>query len=976
MDPREPTPRPLHTEVASTGYPIRRARISLTTRILLMLVGVLVAILVTLLLFTDTFISQLSNRFADDTAQLSDQIAERSSSVLEQQSTRAYGIQSDQEAHALDFVFSQVRAAVELLAHFGQLYSQPGYRTTVAALPSEAFVQPGRRPRDMELDAARDVEVSWAYPMWHAPTDARAGAVSHDVARYASLRDPMVALCRQQPHLVWAYAAFPSKAMVLVPGNGLFADKPDFDPTARPWYREAMEAGVGEAVWQTPYVDAATERLTVTCSQAFAGRDGSVIGVVAVDVSLDVLRSWLESLAGEEDFEAYLVDRSGGIVYQSSYSRETGDWRQNFEPAEFTTAMTDRDRAILSDLEALTPGVRKMSRPEGQRYVAYAPIPTVGWNLVLSYPNDALLALQRQSEEEIEDAFREAQKVTDRRFAELNKWFMAGIFGVCLVLMGLVTISLTRGFKKPINQIIEDIHVVSTGNLDHQVQHRSDDELGELANAFNEMTLQLRRTRDQLQEYNRTLEARVDERTAEVMQRNEELNELYKEAEQQYMKLKATQSQLIQQERMATLGQLVAGIAHEINNPVNFLINSIRPLRQVIGKIENVLKLYASAEDLDAEEAAARLRKIKLYKKQMRFENMLGDVESALELINAGADRTRQIVQNLRSFSRTEQGTYKPVDVRRGLDITVSLLAHHLKNRIEVVREYEEVPDVECDPGKINQVFMNLLSNAAQAIEGEGQIHLGVQQTGKYVKIHIRDDGAGIPDENLYRIFEPFFTTKGETQGTGLGLAITHNIITEHGGTIEVRSKVGKGTEFIISLPIHQRTSEDSQSLDEESSVDTSPGITQQIPIYSGDRVSVADDTEDVRWSRGETTIEEGSGEPTPAQSAAVADDPLGVSDEMPARKPARSRSRRRGRKKEERSEDSHDTLSQPSEDSDGPRTPKAQRPVPDRRDDAGRVTGRFRITPAEEVPVEGAGGDAETPEPPAGDGGDTPDPD
>jgi len=953
MDPREPTPRSLHAEVASTGYPIRRARISLTTRILLMLVGVLVVILVILLLFTDTFIGQLSNRFADDTAQLSDQIAERSSTVLEEQSRKAYGVQASQQALSLDFVFTQVEAAVELLAHFGTLYSQPGYRSSVAALPSSAFADPARRPHRMVRDEARDIEVSWAYPMWHAPTGASGGAVRADVARYAALRDPMVALCQEQPHLVWAYAAFPSKALVLMPGNGLFADKPDFDPTARPWYRNAMEAAGDHTVWQAPYVDAASERLTV-----------------------------LESVAGDEDFEAYLVDRSGRVVYQSSYSWETSDWRQNFEPAEFTTATNEVDRQILSDMDALTAGVRRMNRPEGQRVVAYAPIPTVQWNLVLAFPNDALVSLQRQSEEEISDAFREAQKVTDRRFNELNKWFMAGIFGVYLVLMGLVTISLTRGFKQPINRIIEDIHVVSTGNLDHQVQHRSDDELGELANAFNEMTLQLRRTRNQLQEYNRTLETRVAERTAEVVQRNEELNELYKEAEQQYMKLKATQSQLIQQERMATLGQLVARIAHEINNPVNFLINSIRPLRQVIGKIENVLKLYESAEELAGEEAAARLRKIKLYKKQMRFENMLGDVESALELINAGADRTRQIVQNLRSFSRTEQGTYKPVDVRRGMDITVSLLAHHLKNRIEVTRDYDEVPDVECDPGKINQVFMNLLSNAAQAIEGEGTIHLAVKLTGKYVKIHIRDDGGGIPDENLYRIFEPFFTTKGETQGTGLGLAITHNIITEHGGTIEVRSKVGKGTEFIISLPIHQRTSEDSGSLDEESSVDTSPGITQQIPIYSGERVSVADDTDDMHWAgRQEPTIEETSGDPTPQQGAVPVDDPLGLNGDVPVRKKKKKKKKKKVRARrgeDEDSERSHDTLSQPSEDSDAKSTPtpRASRAVPDLRTDEGRVTGRYRIAPATEVPTTEEPAPAEqvdTEQPPPAEDGDDP---
>ena len=796
-----------------------------------MLLAVVALIVLVLLIFTDSYNARMSRRLARDTAELSERITERSGEVIEVQSLASYEMQARLQAQTLDLLFSEVEASVEMLASSAAQYARQGHTGSVRALPSKAFLDPSRRPRDMVRDPARGMEVSWAYPAWHAPDGANLAAVEASVARFAMLRDSMVGLCQNHPHLVWAYAAFPSHTLLLVPGNGSFADVGDLDPVERDWYGKAVAYDGARAVWQTPYIDAASGRLTVTCSKAFHGRDGKIAGVVAVDLSLSVLQEWLESLAGETDIDAFLFDRAGEIVHQHSYQAETGNWRDDFQPPAFKDAFGAADEPILADLAAMNSGVRLLQGPDGSRYMAYSPIPTVEWNLVLSHPNTALYTLKRENREEIAAAFAEAKKTTDRRLDELEKWFMLSIVIVCLGVMGVVAWTLNWRMRRPIDRMIRDIRIVSTGNLAHRMSHDSDDELGELARAFDEMTEQLRRTRDQLREYSRTLEQRVTERTGELAQRNDELNQLYEEAEHSYMQLKAAQSQLVQHERMATLGQLVAGIAHEINNPVNFLINSVRPLRQVTGKIENVLRLYESTEGLPAEEMSDRLRKIRLYKKQMAFDTVLGDMDSALELICQGAERTGQIVENLRVFSRTEQTTFKSVDLRRGLDITISLLAHHLKNRISVHKDYHEIPLVECNPGQINQVFMNLLSNAAQAIRESGDIWIEVHKTGKYVRVRIRDSGVGIPEDHLYRIFEPFFTTKGEAQGTGLGLSITHNIIQEHGGTIEVRSELGKGTEFTVSLPVVQHSVDGSGSFDDES-FESSPGTTKQIPMY------------------------------------------------------------------------------------------------------------------------------------------------
>jgi len=802
--------------------------VSLSSRVLLLLVGLLLAILFVLLVFTDTFIGRLSDRFAEDTDELGEQLSLRAGRVIEEQSQAAYATQAREQAQTLDLLFSDVAASARELARLAEQSATRGGDSGVRALPSASFVGDGRAP-DMEYDEAREMAVSWVHPVWHAAPGASGDEVRRDVGRFGGLRDSMVAACRSRQHVLWSYIGLPSGTLMLVPGNASFADKEGYDPTLRDWYRGAMAAEIGEVVWGLPYLDAATGRVTVWCATPFRDGSGEVAGVVGFDLFLTVLQEWLEPLEADEDFHAYLVNRDGRVVYERAYSHRSGDWGETFEPVDFLDGRGEAELALLDDIRSQNLGVQRVLRPEGTRYFAHAPIPTAGWSLVLSYPNSALETLQRESRAEIADVFGKAQSTTGRRIRDLRTWFMLSVIGVCGVLMIAVAVSLNLRFKRPVSRMIEDIEVVSTGDLEHQIRHESDDELGELAEAFNEMTLQLKRTRDQLRQYSRTLELRVAERTAELAQRNQELADLYEEAEQSYMQLKATQAQLVQHERMATLGQLVAGIAHEINNPVNFLINSVRPLRQVTAKIENVLRLYESAEALPPEEMVERIHKIQLYKRQMAFDAVLDDVNSALELIANGAERTSQIVENLRIFSRSEPTVYKPVDLRRGLDITLSLLAHQLRNRISVHKDYRKVPSVECNPSQINQVFMNLLGNAAQAIENEGDIWLQVRRAGKYVRVRIRDNGCGIAEEHLYRIFEPFFTTKSEAHGTGLGLSITHNIIQDHGGTIEVRSEPGKGTEFTVSLPVTQQSG--SQSFSDDS-VDASPSSTQQIPIY------------------------------------------------------------------------------------------------------------------------------------------------
>jgi signal transduction histidine kinase len=249
--------------------------------------------------------------------------------------------------------------------------------------------------------------------------------------------------------------------------------------------------------------------------------------------------------------------------------------------------------------------------------------------------------------------------------------------------------------------------------------------------------------------------------------------------------LQATQAQLVQSEKMAGLGKLVAGVAHELNNPIGFIYANMDHFRRYIGELQTVCD-HASVGEAEKERAG-------------RAFQTLGKL---IESCSNGAQRIKEIVLGLRTFSRLDEAAVKAVDIHEGIESTLTLLENHLKDRIAVHRDFQKLPPVECYAGQLNQVLMNLLTNAADAIEGEGEVTISTREDGDCVRIAIQDTGAGIPEENLNQIFVPFFTTKEIGKGTGLGLSISYGIVKKHGGSIEVETEIGKGTLFTIVLPI------------------------------------------------------------------------------------------------------------------------------------------------------------------------------
>jgi PAS domain S-box-containing protein len=298
---------------------------------------------------------------------------------------------------------------------------------------------------------------------------------------------------------------------------------------------------------------------------------------------------------------------------------------------------------------------------------------------------------------------------------------------------------------------------------------------------------------------NAELEQRVLERTADLEASHRDLEKAYDE-------LKATQSLMLQQEKMASIGQLAAGVAHEINNPIGFMLSNLASLKKYADKLVNftdfqweVIKESLSGPGLEPREAMDRIVR---ERKSKKIDIIVEDVGQLIDESLDGGERVKKIVQNLKSFAHLDETGDQSVDLNQQLDSTINIVWNELKYKVTLNKEYGEIPKITCNGGQINQVFLNMLVNAAQAIEKTGEITIRTRKDQDNISVSISDTGAGIPPDKINRIFEPFFTTKEVGKGTGLGLSISYDIIKKHGGKIEVESEVSRGTTFTVVLPI------------------------------------------------------------------------------------------------------------------------------------------------------------------------------
>ena len=274
---------------------------------------------------------------------------------------------------------------------------------------------------------------------------------------------------------------------------------------------------------------------------------------------------------------------------------------------------------------------------------------------------------------------------------------------------------------------------------------------------------------------------KLEENNLLLAKQKEEISQQHLQLQETHAQLQQAQLHLVQSEKMASLGQLTAGIAHEINNPINFVSGSISPMRKDCSELKTAIERVKELVGGPSQDKLLRQQIHQVFQEEALDDNF-SEMESLLDGIEEGAQRTSKIVAGLRSFSRLDEGSWKQIDLHEGLDATVGLLQHRMKGKIRLKCDYEDIPPVFCLPGDINQVFYHILINAIEAIEEEGEILIQTRMEQRRVQITIRDSGPGIPSALQEKIFDPFFTTKAVGKGTGLGLSIAFGIIQHHKG--------------------------------------------------------------------------------------------------------------------------------------------------------------------------------------------------
>jgi signal transduction histidine kinase len=573
----------------------------------------------------------------------------------------------------------------------------------------------------------------------------------------------------------------------------------DYDSLKESWYTAPIKAG--KATWSRIYTWTSPYGPYITASAARPLYDAKqqLLGMISADIHLLKLSEFLQNLDVTQTGQVFILEHSGLLIANSGKAQPFKVVKNDIQRLNAIDSPDPTIQAVAKQLQQRFNGFGTLTNEKLQfdfqgesHYVRVAPWRDeygLDWLVVVSVPESAFMA----------------QINANTRTTLLL--CLAALAGATV--LGFYT---SRWITRPILRLSAATRAIAAGNLNQRVEAKGIQELSSLSRSFNEMAGQLRDSFHALEESNAELEHRVQQRTHELSQNNRQLQTTLEELHQ-------TQTQMVQSEKMSALGQMVAGVAHEINNPVNFIHGNLNHVEEYTQELVGLLQRYQSHYPHPPQELQEAVEDADL-------AFLLTDLVKMLQSMKVGTERIREIVLSLRNFSRLDEAEFKAVDIHEGIDNTLVILRHRFKARaerpeIQVVKDYGQLPLVECYAGQLNQVFMNILSNAIDAFEESNQgksfeaiaaqpntlwLHTAVTSQGA-VQITIADNGPGMAETVRTRLFNPFFTTKAVGKGTGLGLSISYQIITEkHGGQLFCHSTPGQGAKFVIEIPIQQVT--------------------------------------------------------------------------------------------------------------------------------------------------------------------------
>ncbi|MCW6036511.1 HAMP domain-containing protein [Spirulina subsalsa FACHB-351] len=572
--------------------------------------------------------------------------------------------------------------------------------------------------------------------------------------------------------------------------TSLLSSRANFDVRTREWYQETLQQTTQEqpqAVWNPIFNLFGNPRILVLPVSELLYDNGEFIGMVSARLYLSDVDEFLAQLDLGQGGKVFIMERDGSLVASSvpdTVTVETSEGRQRVKAEDSDHELMQEVGLLMRDRLSLLDSRPSQSAPDlainhEEQFIQILPFaeePGLDWFIVVAVPKSEVFGqIQANSRNTI------LLCVAGLILAIGFGYYMARRIAQPILALSQTSLAIaddTQSLKNPDNQGLQPLPPSPIQELDR------------VAHSFNQMTTILQDAFQRLENTNSELEQRVGERTSELTQA--------------LANLKTAQMQLIQAEKMSSLEQLVGGIAHEINNPVNFIYGNIQHTEEYANSLLSIIQEYQRTYPKPPPELLEHLEDADL-------DFVQEDLPKLLYSMRVGSERIKTIVAALRIFARLDEAGFKDTPLQEGLDSTLAILTNQLKANekrpeIQIIKDYQPIPLVECDPGQINQVFLQIITNAIEAFNelevNEPTLWINTLATEQDVMIQIADNGGGIPEEIQGKIFDPFFTTKPVGHGTGLGLAISYQIVVEqHGGNLTVDSTSDQGTKFTITLP-------------------------------------------------------------------------------------------------------------------------------------------------------------------------------